>query len=1246
MNRTWRRRLTLLAVASACVVLVAALLVRHFGAAIARREVEFQLRQLGAGSVELGSLSIGWQQLVVRDIRLYDNASDDPWMRADRMVARINLWDAIRGDRRPTRIVVERGRARLRMAADGELLSGLPEAVQPGRLPSDAIQFRDAAVTLERAGSDPWQATAIDGQLLARSAGVSASATIGDAWGATWEARLAQDGVTEIRLSTERLRISGRELADLPGLPAGFVNLEEVSAAVTIRAEFGPEADAASAPLVEVSVDDLAASLPSRTWAIDDGRGQLVVENQILHLNGLRAKSGGGELAVSGEFDLSARTGRLDGVVERLRLREVPRAWGIPPQLAGLVSGTVAATVEFRDDRLFLAGTSQGTIDEVQVDELDIDPIDFEVRLDRQPVGDRPTGTVSLGLGVTELDVQQLLVKLDANAAHLAAVPRGKMSGTLRMTAPLQSLHDPQQYQGRGAIRAPQLALGRLAARDVQAQVLIDGGQVTLDDAHLNVAGGHVAGRVLVGLDAGTLTADLSVAGLAADRLAALAAGNSLEISGLVDGTLAVRGDWRELANVDGWEASGTASSARLAINDEAVTGIAAGVELRRGVLRLHDLRAARDGVNVTATATLDLHSPQPFSADVAVGEFDVGDVIQELPAAWSLPAVQGRASLAGNLTGTLQPFRWQAKGEAAFSALAVDRLHAAGGRLRWQLDARSLQVTDLTAQVEGGSVVVTVSFPFDTGTANVTGRFTGLASERLWKPPDERLMLAGPISGRFAAELPPGGLERLELHAEFNGPRLAADTIEVTGLNGTVDYRAGDVRLALNGQALEGRLFFDGTGRLAAVGGERQLEGRIRAEGIELAAWSVLAENRRLQPLRGAMNANLNFSIAGPHWEPEGKGTISVNRLGWNDIPLAPLARATIELSPRAIVISDVTARLAEGHARGEITLPLDSAQGGTFRATLERVGAQRLLAIWPELEGVSDGNLDVHVEGRMDRRWYGSARLKMPRGVVAGIPLQRLSAPFNWTFAPDSERVQVRARDASVHVGGGRVSADLEITWGHSLAVKCNGRLRSVKLHTLLKHVPRARKTIDGDLTADFTIAGRGVRSVKDLTGTYNAKLVQSRSMQLPILQDLTSSLGVGNLNGRFETTESRGRLTKGGIVHVDQMFLANSDLQMEVNGRLWLGGRIDLDVTAHTGEFEATTALGQLIRTPLRFIQPVGIGLLIRANDFLERRLLFFKVGGTIRNPIVRPRAGEFLSQELVLFFLDEASAQLLR
>ena len=84
----------------------------------------------------------------------------------------------------------------------------------------------------------------------------------------------------------------------------------------------------------------------------------------------------------------------------------------------------------------------------------------------------------------------------------------------------------------------------------------------------------------------------------------------------------------------------------------------------------------------------------------------------------------------------------------------------------------------------------------------------------------------------------------------------------------------------------------------------------------------------------------------------------------------------------------------------------------------------------------------------------------------------------------------------------------------------------------------------------------------------------------------------------------------------------------------------GRLDLDVTAHVGEFAATTLLGQLLRSPLRLIQPVGVGLLIRANDFLQRRLLYLNLGGSIRNPTVRPRAAEALQQEAVLFFLDSA------
>jgi hypothetical protein len=125
----------------------------------------------------------------------------------------------------------------------------------------------------------------------------------------------------------------------------------------------------------------------------------------------------------------------------------------------------------------------------------------------------------------------------------------------------------------------------------------------------------------------------------------------------------------------------------------------------------------------------------------------------------------------------------------------------------------------------------------------------------------------------------------------------------------------------------------------------------------------------------------------------------------------------------------------------------------------------------------------------------------------------------------------------------------------------------------------------------------------------------------LALPILDELTDSLGFSSPTSKtFTSTELNGQLARG-VFRVNKLTMVAPDSRLYATGRVTAQGRLDIDVTADVPSVTTVAVV-------------VGV---LRPTDLLLRRLLFLHLGGTVRDPVVRPRVEEFVRQELQLFFL---------
>lgn len=706
-----------------------------------------------------------------------------------------------------------------------------------------------------------------------------------------------------------------------------------------------------------------------------------------------------------------------------------------------------------------------------------------------------------------------------------------------------------------------------------------------------------------------------------------------------------LEGNLDTVGELSQWRIDGRLQTARAEWNGQTVSDLSTSVNMQDSTIRLDDFRCTWADALLRGAGVIDLTSSQEFQISLNVHKANLVTIASTLDLiADDDPLLRAVASLRGQMSGSLQPFSWTSNGATTLDELRLPSLGIDGCRFQWQMNQRRLEVSEIAAEVLGGRVTGEGTVPFDGNPYQLKGEFEDIESGSLLAGSANKAQLSGAVSGTFT--LSGAKVDELSVaELQIRAPTISAFGMQATKVEGSATYDAERIGLQLRGRALDGLFVLNGT----ASGEQTDLsdltiEGRIKTQDIQLASLRRLMKTTELPNLEGTAELDLRFKVAGPSLDPTCRGSCGITDLRWGRTNVLAEARAELILSDDAIRIQNVSARFAEGTATGEITVMRKSNER-TFRLALNNVRARRLTRFGPRALSDLDGRVNLILEGTEDRDWRGRGQLDMSRAEFAGKAIQRLRVPFQWAYLPQDNRWLVLSRDAHANVARGRVSTDLLLAVGRRVDFKCRGRLERINLTTLLRGVPGVSHAVDGTLSATFKLGGRDVRSLNDVTGSYQGRVVDSRVLMLPILREMAAALGLGQVTRKFDVAEIQGRLSRGGILRIDRMSVANDRLQMDASGRMWLNGRIDLDVTAHVGEFALETALEQMIASPIQVLRSASVERLLQAGEFLERRLLFLNLGGTLRNPTINPRPNQNLDRDAILFFVDQASTHLL-
>lgn len=872
----------------------------------------------------------------------------------------------------------------------------------------------------------------------------------------------------------------------------------------------------------------------------------------------------------------------------------------------------------------------------------------------------QPPRVLEANLAMNNVNLEQFIQGL---GVKLPFPVTGRLTFKVHAAIPIDTPRDLKTYRVEGSATLPQLTISGLELANVAAQVTFRNGVLRLEEFRGDVpqgptAAGNFNGTALLQLaPEGDLIAKLALQDIPVGRALSLLPGEAQRAQGQVSGTFEFRSAAAKLRDVTAWRASGSLSTKRVQAFGWALDNASTDFLLDRGFLALTKAQGTLEGTAVSATGTLGLTEPYRLRGKLDLRDADLSAVQRLSPDLKPPVTVAGHLSADASFEGTLSPLAVQTSGNVAATDLKVEGLAVRDLKMRWASNADRLSLEDVRATLYGGEVTGTGVLPLRGAAAgSVKLTVKGLDVGQLQKDvPAIPFRLEGKAGGTLEAKLPAAGPNQpraVSANMDLQAPTLRVQGLPTERLHGTVDYRQGEVDYRLQGESLGGT--FDLNGKLplgqeqparppapAPPGGQ---EGRLQIRNVRLSRLAAaLGGAEALRPLGGLFNLDLTFRHEAGTWAPTGTGRFTLDRLRWGMTELSPRIQGSLRLDREELRLLDLAGELGGGTLRGTITYFLREPERSWFNVSLDQGQAARLLAPWPALADRTVGGIDLHFRGRLGREWRGAGRILFTNGRVAGVNVNDWRVPLDFTFVPSRGRGEFVVRDSTAEIALGRATGEASWTWGGESRLDGQVRFTGVNLQTLLRQLADTGQGGLGQINGRIRFAGDNVRSIDDVTADLDATLRQTQAQGLPVIFQVLPFVAPGQSSALFDSGSLRARLS-GGVIRVQRLGLQGRALRLFAEGTANLEGRLNLEVTAMTGQYGVNPNTLRLLGLRLPAAGPVPVSLILQATSALSNRLIHLRVTGTYRHPSIQVEPLSLLTQEAVYFFLNQAGVPL--
>jgi translocation and assembly module TamB len=463
-------------------------------------------------------------------------------------------------------------------------------------------------------------------------------------------------------------------------------------------------------------------------------------------------------------------------------------------------------------------------------------------------------------------------------------------------------------------------------------------------------------------------------------------------------------------------------------------------------------------------------------------------------------------------------------------------------------------------------------------------------------------------------------------------GIHVQALRLTATAAKGRVDYDA-------TADSLGAKIRFRGSAPIVHDLSRAIAQAEVQAAGFRLnEAWRGLGIGGGLAELDGlgAIDANLRASIK-PH-------RLWANSIfEFRDLHYGPHLhlgglRGTAALTPTTWrldgVTGDLFGGLATGEARGEATPA--GPRRVNFDFKIDRASLPRMLGGIPSLARGAEGFGSLRAAGLLDETLHASAEILVPRARVHGLPVAELRFPAEIEVSPTTGAGSIHARHWTAHLAGGSIRGSTWLRLGEDRSFNSDVQLTGLDLEILSRLQDTGKHPATGRLSGDISLNGPNPNDLAKVRGRVDLDLDEASLVEMPVFRELDRFLGASRGGGLFEDGDIHGTIANRTLF-VEALTLEGRIVQLHATGSITFDGGLDLEVLVNTKDVIPQSGMAIISLIP-GLGQALGRGeeVLMRVVSFLERRLLKFRIGGTLSNPTVRIDAGVAVTQGAAGFF----------
>lgn len=1222
--------------------------------------------RLLATRVEIASIDIQWDAISIAGVEVFEpNIPDAKQLSVQQIQLVPSVWSGFQTGVWLSQISIDAPTSEVRFDQNGQLISVFPEgggeseSTGPLKIPIAKLVVNDASLIVHQIGKQPLRVAGVDVDIKAGER-IQATVSVPDLLGSQCVVNCdldAQSFEGASVLAVENVRLDSSRLAQLPLVPTS-VDAEPFSIDCGMTIDIQHPAN---------ELDFLQHDLQVHAWsanAIVDRLGvicerlDMVVGNEGGNLTAtLNANPLQGDWRLSGSVDMMASTPELiiESSVTGCQADTLSHVIADLKKLQTNATALTRWSLVLDDKRLRFDGQASVDITASSFDKLSLPDVNATVTANGSVLLSDPTsldGELFGSITSDSFDLSTLAESLQLPSTQGHVIVRSEFA------IPLESVADLDSYTGIALVETASVGTAdlrmddvTLAARLAERIVVIDLGNCIVRDNEDYLLAELKSNTSIELKDGGQVRSTSEIFAEPSIELARLLGVNTLDPGGRVLAQLNASCPTNDVASPDQWLAETRVQTQSLSAIGETISDVDWRATLDGGTIQCSPLEASWRGHTLIANASGRIGSSLAIRGDFSLDSLRLNEV-SEVMSRYSatrlsldgLATVDGSFALATDLTTGNRSL--QASGLANLTQSSYAQTRIGEARVQWSADLGGLDLTTSSADFLGGRFDVSAEMKeLDWTRTQVEGNFSGVEAARLVGVAGQNLPTTGTIDGGFRVTSI-ASVESLTGEAWVNTNQLSVSRLPLQIDLGRMTVNQGQLSINASGTAVDGTFVAQAGGSLPQLArffeqdappiAEIPLVADIQLTGLRTQSLvRPLRLPREAQAVSARISANCSRTVASWDGRHLCLASATIEDLRYNHQGLSQRMSLETVIHANRLELSGIRGRFADGALKGSGEVNFSRSPTGRFDVSASHVNLRRATSPL----GVNDvsGTGTLRVRGRIGPVISGQLDASIDNLTAAGVAVRKAKFPVDWSFRRSSNLARWQCRAGTVSVGGGNVRIASEGSFSRGLSATTSVRIENVDLAKLMQNGSAGSGTLSGTAL----VRAKNARAADDLVGNFAMEIKNIQAMQIPVLDQLPKMVTLSPpVPGRGQDGGTvRGRIA-GGLVHLDEVAIYQSNVQVMVTGNATMAGKLNLDVVASTESTSPTDQLISLLDSPVMLAAPAPVALVVKANELLKDRVVRVHVGGTAGRPTLRLQPGKQLSQDAVRFFLSSS------